>query len=596
MAVRSSPAFLQTLPVGSWTFDDEAVEFALALSRAMAVVPTLRRWRDEERERLERHAGGAPQTFSDEALWVAMLLAALHFRPMLATTFRDILYHHISPTMRTKLGLEDPPDADDAHGWAALHRRVRTRLHSLLEAIDPSPFPKDCSLAASEFENAVAKYRSANILTDEILELRRDRLTWTANRVLEVTFRNLPRAVRRRWTGSVAVDATPVPAFARPEARRPRSKKSKGELLRSSADPDAGLYIRTVDGKDPLIAKGGNGNRKRARKAFWAYEATLIVSGTECDDEKHEFPSLVVGMAALHRPAESPGRNAVKALASVRDRGHPANWLAGDRAYTNALAEDFRLPVLALGYEPVLDYTISQLGIQGSFGGALLIDGAWYCPEIPRTLIDTTTAYREGRIDEQTWRAQIEARRAYRFRRKGAPDDGHVRLLCPASDGAPSARCDAKPRSLPQPTTKTRIYVVDATRASLDPCCRQQSLQFPPTAGGKLEQFLQYGTREWSRTYSSLRNTIEGMNGIAKDGAYSALRDPSRRRIRGVAAQTVFVALQLLATNLQKITSFLRHATVEGDGVARHRRKPRRTTTPLSAHNPGSGRHGLPPP
>ena len=37
-----------------------------------------------------------------------------------------------------------------------------------------------------------------------------------------------------------------------------------------------------------------------------------------------------------------PGRNAVRALASVRQRGHPAGWLTGDSAYTNATPEDFQ--------------------------------------------------------------------------------------------------------------------------------------------------------------------------------------------------------------------------------------------------------------
>jgi hypothetical protein len=40
-------------------------------------------------------------------------------------------------------------------------------------------------------------------------------------------------------------------------------------------------------------------------------------------------------------------------------------------------------------------------------------------------------------------------------------------------------------------------------------------------------------------TYSSIRNTNEGMNGFIKDSAYEALGDPLRRRIHGRAAQTI---------------------------------------------------------
>ena len=41
--------------------------------------------------------------------------------------------------------------------------------------------------------------------------------------------------------------------------------------------------------------------------------------------------------------------------------------------------------------------------------------------------------------------------------------------------------------------------------------------------------------------YATLRNSNEGMNGFIKDGAREAIDDPERRRIRGVAAQSVLV-------------------------------------------------------
>ena len=46
------------------------------------------------------------------------------------------------------------------------------------------------------------------------------------------------------------------------------------------------------------------------------------------------------------------------------------------------------------------------------------------------------------------------------------------------------------------------------------------------------------------------------MNGFIKDGAREAIDDAERRRIRGVAAQSVLVAFQLLAANIRKIERF----------------------------------------
>ena len=76
--------------------------------------------------------------------------------------------------------------------------------------------------------------------------------------------------------------------------------------------------------------------------------------------------ALALGMAVLHKPGHSVGRNGARALASVRDPGHPAGYLAADRAYSSAKAEDFQLPARALGYRLVFDYKNDQLGVKAS--------------------------------------------------------------------------------------------------------------------------------------------------------------------------------------------------------------------------------------
>jgi hypothetical protein len=47
------------------------------------------------------------------------------------------------------------------------------------------------------------------------------------------------------------------------------------------------------------------------------------------------------------------------------------------------------------------------------------------------------------------------------------------------------------------------------------------------------------------------------MNGYVKDGAHGALADPTRRRIRGRAAQSVFGAFILFAENIRKIVAYV---------------------------------------
>ena len=53
-----------------------------------------------------------------------------------------------------------------------------------------------------------------------------------------------------------------------------------------------------------------------------------------------------------------------------------------------------------------------------------------------------------------------------------------------------------------------------------------------------------------------MRNTIEGLNGYVKDPAHEALAQPARRRVRGIAAQSVFTALLLMAANIRKIRAW----------------------------------------
>jgi hypothetical protein len=301
-----------------------------------------------------------------------------------------------------------------------------------------------------------------------------------------------------------------------------------------------------------------------------------------------------MAMAPLHKPAAQVGQNATRALASIAERGHPAGYLAGDRAYTQAKAEDFQLPARSLGYDLVLDYKITQLGHQGSHDGMVLVDGTWYCPGMPETLVSATLDFRKGLIDEATHLARIEERRGHQIRPKARADaDGHTRMRCPASKPAPVVRCELKPGSEgPAPTAKVRIPVTDVLRIHRSRVCTQESVTLPPEAGAKYAQALPHESPEWHATYATLRNSVEGMNGFVKDGAREAIDDPERRRIRGVAPQSVLVAFQLFAANIWKIDEFLTKKAAEAKEVRklppRRRTKSITTWAPVTAATAGA--------
>jgi hypothetical protein len=193
--------------------------------------------------------------------------------------------------------------------------------------------------------------------------------------------------------------------------------------------------------------------------------------------------------------------------------------------------------------------------------------------------LSATADFGNGRIDEASYEGRLKERRHYVIRQTAGPDEeGHLRVRCPASNPKPVSRCDLKPESV-RPETRGRLRVNVRPEVEQHPpsICSQQSLTLPPEAGAKFAQDPLYGSEEWHATYSTLRNSIEGFNGYVKDGAREALDDSERRRVRGVAAERVFVALLLAAANLRKIATFIQEQAAIEAGTLR--RLPRRRIT-----------------
>ena len=172
----------------------------------------------------------------------------------------------------------------------------------------------------------------------------------------------------------------------------------------SASDPDGGWYVREGDHREreddkgkPLrkICLGAGGHHRHHRPAARR-------AGPRC-------PNLAIGLA-MARPGEDPGGTGARVLASAAARGHKPGWLGYDRAYTAALPGRFHLPARALGYSPVMDYRADQLGIQASTGGALLVEGTWYCPALPGPLITATAGLRDHAITRELYDQQIAAR------------------------------------------------------------------------------------------------------------------------------------------------------------------------------------------
>lgn len=117
--------------------------------------------------------------------------------------------------------------------------------------------------------------------------------------------------------------------------------------------------------------------------------------------------------------------------------------------------------------------------------------------------------------------------------------------------------------------------------------CSQQSITIPPEAGAKHGQALAYRTPEWQRAYGTLRNSVEGLNGYAKNADHGVnLEDAGLRRVRGIAAHTFLLAFQLAAVNLRKQhrwQALRQRLNAAQDDISRQRG---RTTASLTDYRP----------
>lgn len=353
----------------------------------------------------------------------------------------DILAQQLTAAARAQLAL--PAWPDDADGFESAYLAVRRTFHAAEAVMDPSPLPKR-RLPRAE---ALRLEREAD---PEQLAARRQLLVEVTNRIVEASLAPARAVIEEFWDGSAAVDATPIRTFS-------RGVSATGPD--TATDPDAAWYVREGNHRDPATtpqagrdSHHGNRTKKKAKRYLFGFEATLVVTGDTSStppsgtpaaarDHTRHLPALVLAFT-VHKPGHDPAGNAITALRDMRRRNYPTGWLAADRAYNAALPENFHIPVRDLGYRPVWDYRIDQLGIQGTHAGALLIDGTWYCPNLPEALTTATADLLNKKIDKNTWRARIDARASYRLRPK------------PPTTAAPKG-CSA-PRQAPTPPSPAR--------------------------------------------------------------------------------------------------------------------------------------------
>lgn len=509
-------------------------------------------WRAEDRKAANRGPGGRPSMVDDRGVVALLLLLGLIGQPLTVRAMTALIVWGLDEDDRALLGIDlaDLTAAD-------LYHRLWRSLHRTLSVLDPHPVSKYRRLPLEEMAQLLSAIPAG------VQETRRERLDKVSNRLLWATWMELPRDVRRRWKGNTVVDGTPVKAYSK------RSSK-----LWAAADPSAGLYrMRGQHGlSDADLAKLPKVQRSRIGPWMWAHEATLLVAATNDPDREVTFPQMVVGVT-LDKPAHSPGANAVRALRQMHENGLPAGYLVGDRAYGFAPAlEHYAGPVRELGYRVLFDLTEAEVGRVRYVDGMVLLEGNLYCPTITRypKLVNATRDHRLGdpdkggeKISWDEFDKRIAERAKFLLQRNGLPrPDGSARVACPASGPRPTVQCPL--RSDQDPAKTVTLWPV--RKADLLP--EDQRGGVCNNAGGNVTvqpdevipryvQDMQFGTREWGAMFQTLRQTIESTNAQLKNAAKGDARASERRRVRGLAAATLFVTALAVALNLRKLAVFL---------------------------------------
>ena len=497
------------------------------------------------------HATGRPRPLPVRAVLTALLCLALDDRPLFLTEATRILFQQLSPASRALAGV--PGTAITERAYLAAYRRVRYCFAAIGSVMDPSPLPKNRRLTSGEL---TARTRP---MTPAQSQAARGRLEAFINALIEASISVLTDEELAAFDGCTGLDATVVPLFSRGPSQRTGL---------CASDPDGGWYVREGDHREREDDKG-----KPLRKISWALEATIATMAR---------PPGARARAPQPRRRPSPGP------ARRRPRRH-RRPRPGLRGRPRAPARPARLrPRLHPGAPRALPPARPRARLPPGHGlqdrparhpgqhrrshprrrhlvlprPARAADHRHHPPARPR--------HHRGLFDQQ-----ITARCPYQLKHKDGPDaDGYQRLSCPATGHHPGLICPLRQASLSPRDGRAKVLQPPPEPPKI---CTQTAITIAPDIGARYRQDLPYASPAWHNTYAALRNTIEGLNGYVKDAAHEALAQPARRRVRGIAAQSVFTALLLIAANIRKIRAW-RALTARDKARITQRARRRRTS------------------
>jgi hypothetical protein len=372
-------------------------------------------------------------------------------------------------------------------------------------------------------------------------------------------------------SSSLAVDWTDFESFSRPprtrragsesaepvseDAEHPTPQKSTEDAEAEGAQGPSDNTDQDTPGKDTNCAdpEASYGHRRgdgpsQKDEIFYGYylQAATIVK----EEHGPEVPELTrrILLSSCH---VDPPAAFVGVLQRMAAAGITLTDVLADSGYAYRVAEDWALPLRALGAALVQDLHPNDRGLKGTHMGATLTNGNLYCPATPKTLLELGPLS-PGASTKQTTAHDQQTSELSRYKLSPitSPDhDGYHRVACPAVQG--KLRCPLRPSSMELPHTRPQVLTAPEHPPK---CCQQQTITVPATVNAKTQQKHDYPSAAHRHSYARRS---------AAERTYSTIKDPATNdisrgwcRLKGLTGPSLFTACVFIVRNIRVADAF----------------------------------------
>ena len=534
------------VPMGKYMRVGEVVPLELAVHEAVllfsraAIEERVMEWRREER----RSNRGRRALFSEASLLKLMFVT---MRARRSVSIKKMTEVAMSLTVRQR---EAVGILHFSPHQATQYRRLWEAIQRLRTLTDRHPGKRGERMLKKDYDLLVASRERKQMAK------RHARMLELTNLLIDGSVNFLPRDVRRRFKGAVAIDAT----FAEVSGSQ-KGDKTIGPNDTVSVNFDCGWYTRDGD-------HDGSGVKKSKRKFGWEVEFAVMTRDPAESD--FTYPLLFLATSG-HKPGKTRGHG-LHLYNSMRSRGIDVKTLIGDRAYfPGARVQDLQGPLAKAGVKVVMDYKTTELGIQASYNSKdgrhklIMVGGNWYMACMPSTLVflEQTHQARLAAIEELPEEAQSAARakaEALATKRRNSRSKYHLK---------PRSNFDQTgARQYTYPTFKSDEVEFDPESGEVvELKVPGKTVKVPGNLSNrpgvlnqrhlKYHQEFEYGSDE-QRAWFGQRNNVENGNSRLKDADREALGVAMKRRVRGPWFVELAAAFAAASANLARIIEWLK--------------------------------------